>query len=286
MTAPTCTEGGYTTYTCACGDSYTADETAALGHSDGPVVVENEKPSTCTEGGYYDAVCYCTVCGVETYRSHIVTEPDGHGVVTVAGEPATCTEPGLTDGQQCCVCLVWVVPQEEIPALGHSYENGSCVNCGEADPDAVTVIAEGWSGYTTWKLTDDGVLTFYPTEERYNGKCNMANYHKINGVLTLPWSPYAETITKVVVTEGINAVGQMAFYELPNLTEVVLAESVEEIRNYAFKNVTSLTAINLENVDAIREGAFYGCSALENVTFQAGVTIEDWAFSKTPVVRP
>ena len=32
VTAPTCTEGGYTTYTCACGDSYTSDETAALGH--------------------------------------------------------------------------------------------------------------------------------------------------------------------------------------------------------------------------------------------------------------
>ena len=32
VTAPTCTEGGYTTYTCSCGDSYTADETPALGH--------------------------------------------------------------------------------------------------------------------------------------------------------------------------------------------------------------------------------------------------------------
>ena len=32
VTVPTCTEGGYTTYTCECGDSYTADETEALGH--------------------------------------------------------------------------------------------------------------------------------------------------------------------------------------------------------------------------------------------------------------
>ena len=32
VTEPTCTEGGFTTYTCACGDSYIADETAALGH--------------------------------------------------------------------------------------------------------------------------------------------------------------------------------------------------------------------------------------------------------------
>ena len=33
VTDPTCTEGGYTTYTCACGDSYVADETPATGHN-------------------------------------------------------------------------------------------------------------------------------------------------------------------------------------------------------------------------------------------------------------
>ena len=33
VTPPTCIEAGYTTYTCACGDSYVADEVAALGHA-------------------------------------------------------------------------------------------------------------------------------------------------------------------------------------------------------------------------------------------------------------
>ena len=32
VTAPTCTEGGFTTYTCECGESYIAEETPALGH--------------------------------------------------------------------------------------------------------------------------------------------------------------------------------------------------------------------------------------------------------------
>ena len=57
---------------------------------------------------------------------------------------------------------------------------------------------------------------------------------------------------------------------------------MEDVRNYAFKNVTSLTTINLESVDNIREGAFYGCSALENLTFADNVTVGEWAFSKTP----
>ena len=92
----------------------------------------------------------------------------------------------------------------------------------------------------------------------------MKSYWKVNGVLTLPWGEYADMITKVVINEGINDIGQMAFYELPHLTEVVLPESVENIC----------------------AGAFYGCSALENVTITEGTTVADWAFSGTGVVLP
>ncbi|MBE6941889.1 MAG: hypothetical protein E7455_06395, partial [Ruminococcaceae bacterium] len=42
VTAPTCTAAGYTTYTCAtCGNSYTADNVAALGHTAAAAVKEN-----------------------------------------------------------------------------------------------------------------------------------------------------------------------------------------------------------------------------------------------------
>ena len=90
----------------------------------------------------------------------------------------------------------------------------------------------------------------------------------------------------MVINDGIHDIGQMAFYELPNLTEVVLGKDVTEIRNYAFKNCASLVSINLEHVDFFREGAFYGCTALENITLGQEVVVEDWAFTKTPVVLP
>ena len=114
----------------------------------------------------------------------------------------------------------------------------------------------------------------------------MKNYWKVNGVLTLPWTNYADRITKVVIEEGIHDIGQMAFYELPNLTEVQLPESAVEIRGYAFKNCTALTTINLEVVEFIREGAFYGCTALNEVNLAEGVVVEDWAFSKVPGYNP
>ena len=145
------------------------------------------------------------------------------------------------------------------------------------------MVAEGWSGYTTWVLTSDGTLTFSPTDQTEGGQTNLKNYWKVNGVLTLPWGAYADMITTVVIEDGIHDVGQMAFYELKNLTTVKLGADVTEIRNYAFKNCTSLTTINLENVDYIREGAFFGCSALENVTLGAEVIIEDWAFTQSGV---
>jgi len=63
MTAPNCTQPGYITYTCVCGESYVED-LPALGHTEGTPVVENE-----TADGY-DSVVYCTVCGEELSREH------------------------------------------------------------------------------------------------------------------------------------------------------------------------------------------------------------------------
>ena len=170
-----------------------------------------------------------------------------------------------------------------------AYERGHGLTYAAKEPTPVepVIIAEGWSGYTTWVLTDDGTITFTSSGETLeNGESNLKNYWKVNGVLTLPWGAYADQITKVVINDGIHDLGQMAFYELPNLTEVVLGKDVTEIRNYCFKNCAALTTINLEGVDFIREGAFYGCSALENVTITEGTTVADWAFSGTGVVLP
>ena len=125
-------------------------------------------------------------------------------------------------------------------------------------------------------------MTFAPSGQTLeNGECNLTNSWKVDGVLTLPWGAYAEQITKVVIGDGIHDIGQMAFYELPNLTTVELGADVIEVRNYAFKNCKALTSINLEHVKYIREGAFYGCSALTDVTLSDEVEIEDWAFSKS-----
>ncbi len=72
ITAPTCTAEGYTTYTCSCGETYTADETEATGHSYKAVVTE----PTCTAEGYTTYTCSCG----DTYTAD-ETEATGHTYV-------------------------------------------------------------------------------------------------------------------------------------------------------------------------------------------------------------
>lgn len=60
ITPPTCTEQGYTTYTCECGDSYISDYTDALGHNwdDGVITTE---PTYTTDG---TIIYTCTRCNI------------------------------------------------------------------------------------------------------------------------------------------------------------------------------------------------------------------------------
>ena len=86
VTAPTCEGKGYTTYSCACGDSYTADEVAALGHS----YTAKVTAPTCVNAGY--TTYTCSVCGnsytgnqtAATGHSYSSAEVDGYMVYTCA----------------------------------------------------------------------------------------------------------------------------------------------------------------------------------------------------------
>ena len=70
VTDPTCTEEGYTTHTCACGDSYVTDKVAAKGHSwNGGEVT---KDPTANEMG--NMTYTCSACG-ETKTEDIEMKP-------------------------------------------------------------------------------------------------------------------------------------------------------------------------------------------------------------------
>ena len=139
VTAPTCTDAGYITYTCTvCGDSYTADETAALGHTGGEAVTENNLQPDCINTGKYDTVIYCTVCGTEVSRETVTVAALAHSYDAAVTAP-DCTNGGYTT-YTCSVCGDSYVT-DETDALGHTMgeivqENviaPDCVNEGRMD---------------------------------------------------------------------------------------------------------------------------------------------------------
>ena len=115
VTPPTCTEKGYTTHTCACGDSYVDTYVDALGHAwDSGTVT---KQPTATETGVRTYTC--TRCG-ETRTETMPVIPHVHSYKDVVTAP-TCTEKGYTT--HTCSCGDSYV-DTYTDALGHAWDSG------------------------------------------------------------------------------------------------------------------------------------------------------------------
>ena len=115
VTAPTCTEKGYTTHTCSCGHSYVDTYTDALGHAwdSGKVT----KQPTATETGIRTFTC--TRC-YETKTETIPKLTHEHSYKAVVTAP-TCTAKGYTT--HTCACGDSYV-DTYVDALGHAWDSG------------------------------------------------------------------------------------------------------------------------------------------------------------------
>ena len=152
--APTCTEKGETTYTATFEAGWAATQTKVLadipatGHSYGePEWSWSEDGKTCT----VTFTCKNDAAHKETPK---VT------VTSAEKTPATCTEKGVTtytgtvefNGQT----YTDTKDVADIPATGHSYDNGKCTVCGAISSDFKVVITAGANG--SWqKGTKDGL---------------------------------------------------------------------------------------------------------------------------------
>ena len=109
--SPTCTEKGYTAYTCECGYSYERDYISATNHQK---VLQTEVAPTCTEDGY---TVYSCECGDIYEKAYFPAK--GHQKAVQAEVAPTCTESGLFEGMCCSVCGKTIIEQKVISPLGH-----------------------------------------------------------------------------------------------------------------------------------------------------------------------
>jgi len=100
-----------------------------------------------------------------------------------------------------------------------------------------------------------------------------------------PWNRYAgagDSITNVIIEEGVTSIGEDAFAYLKALNSITIPNSVTSIGKYAFAKCASLTSIAIPNsVKSIGENAFEECTSLKSVTIPNSVAyIGQGAFIK------
>ena len=233
VTAPTCTEKGYTTHTCACGDSYVDTYVDALGHAwdNGKVT----KEPTETETGVKTFTC--TRCG-ETRTETMPVIPHEHNYNAVVTAP-TCTEKGYTT--HTCACGKSYV-DTYVDALGHAWDNGkvtkeptetetgvktfTCTRCGETKTEtipklthehnykaAVTAPTCTSKGYTTHTCAcgDSYVDTYVDALGHAwdNGKVTKEPTETETGVKTFTCTRCGETKTETIPATGVMDVTKM-----------------------------------------------------------------------------
>ena len=101
----------------------------------------------------------------------------------------------------------------------------------------------------------------------------------IDGVLfekatrTLICYPMGKSQSIYAIPQGIQVIGDDAFYSCKSLTSITIPDSVTTIGNSAFSGCDSLTEITIpDSVTAIGEGAFYSCDRLTSITIPDSVT--------------
>ena len=233
VTAPTCTEKGYTTHTCACGDSYVDAYVDALGHAwdNGKVT----KEPTETETGVKTFTC--TRCG-ETRTETMPVIPHVHSYKDVVTAP-TCTEKGYTT--HTCACGDSYV-DTYTDALGHAWDNGkvtkeptetetgvktfTCTRCGETKTETIPKLTHEHSykavvtaptctskGYTTHTCAcgDSYVDTYVDALGHAwdNGKVTKEPTETETGVKTFTCTRCGETKTEVIPATGSVNVTEM-----------------------------------------------------------------------------
>ena len=175
ITKPICTVGGYTTYSCTCGESYKSNYTSATGHSYGDWEVTQEP--TCGKQGAKTRTCI--TCGNKD--SQLIDSLGGHSFIIQPAVEATCTTAGKTQGSKCDKCNEVFDVQEIIPVTGHSWSEWiidsetqdqqmrSCNACGEVEFKTLdkcsehsyietevkaTIYADGHKNYSCSKCGD------------------------------------------------------------------------------------------------------------------------------------
>ena len=129
VTPPTCSEQGYTTHTCHCGDTRVDTYVKALGHSFGEWY-ETKAPTETEQGEKRRDCVRCDEFETASVEVHTHNHADWDAVI-LPGVPPTCTTPGKTEGKKCSGCGEILVPQTSLDPVNHDFSMHNGTVCGK-----------------------------------------------------------------------------------------------------------------------------------------------------------
>ena len=137
---------------------------------------------------------------------------------------------------------------------------------------------------TTFRVTDTIYATLNNTTLTFNGTGAIPDYSTNN---KSPWNNYSNQIEKVIVNDGITAIGKQSFVEHYYLNEVILPDNITEIREASFYACYKLSKINVpKKLRLIGSGAFAQCYELTQFDLNNNIEeIADYAFQDTQISK-
>ena len=203
VTEATCTKDGYTTYSCACGDSYVDGKIEATGHSWSEWVTIEEPTVTATGMAGRN----CTACGeAETKVLDKVIPDHTHSYTGKVTTAATCTKEGV----KTYTCSCGSSYTESIAKASHSYKatvtaptctakgytTHKCSACNNSYKD--TYVAATGHSYGSYKSNGDATCTKDGTKTAKCTACSVTNTVTDTGSAT--GHSYKDTVTAPTCT--------------------------------------------------------------------------------------
>lgn len=302
IVTPTCTEQGYTTHTCECGDSYVDSYITALGHNFSNYISDNN--ATCTKDCTEAALCNRN-CGAIDTRKKENTKLEHLFINYISNNNATCENNGtkiaVCDRENCQEVNIVEI---ENSAIGHDY--GDWVSLGNGfhekicKNDSAHRYGQSCSGGKATCLNraicstclgeygnlrdDHSFSNLWSFNDLYHWKdatcgCNLKESYNehvadINSGFCVSCDyPVSPTSNVVYRLSANNEYAELVKYQGDstkiNIASYYLDKPVKIICAEAFKESNIEHIIIPNTVEIISERAFYDCDSLITVVFES-----------------
>ena len=257
VTAPTCTVDGYTTYTCACGDTYTSDVVVAKGHSYSSEVITE---ANCDTAGLETHTC--ANCG-DTYTKDI---------------PAT----GHTWVDNKCECGAKKIVTSTTAEKEFVFELGANKTPGThaENSTSVTTYTETVDGLKL-NITNGSSMYLNSVDGLGNSCIKLGTSSKVGSfTIVVP-----ENVTKVIVSIGGYKAKQAEFkYTIGTKSETVKVQAMFSSDGNTHQTGTDYTVIEIDT--SIEKTIQFTTTSNGYRAMMSSITFVAMAETETEVIIP